>query len=253
MQKAFVYIAIMLGIGGFISPSFAWAASTGFTQEMVSIEDTTVLEGEITQLSIGFLNEEDSTLTGRVSFYDDDELLGSRDLSLDSKEAETFTIDWEASFGQHSFVAKAENLKLSGSSVTILGPTTTPREIVIGFKNSSVAQNLRDKGGFSAVVAGVVDELYNVVRPFAQRLDVWRRGQVPNLENTQRRIDRDKEEAEGKIKPILIMHGLILSLCIFILSHQIIFFTIVSVVIVLVVRKLFMLIRRIFRKRYDEE
>jgi len=235
-----------------VFPTVAFAASTGFVQDMVAIVDTSVTEGEITQLTIDFINQEEGELTGKIQFYNRNELLGSRDLKLASMETQTFSIDWEASFGQHSFVAKAENLKLSGTSVTILGHSSESREIVIGFKNSSVAESLRDKGGFSAIVAGVIDELYDFVRPFAQTLNTWRIGTINPLEDTQRRIDFDKNEAEGKIKPILVVHGLLLSLVLFVVSHQIVFFSIVSILLILVVKKLFSLIRRIFRRNYDD-
>lgn len=236
-----------------VVPTQVFAISTGFVQDMVTITDTSVTEGEITQLTVDFTNREEKKLTGKIRFYNRDELLGSRDFDLESMETETFTIDWEASFGQHGFIAKAENLKLEGATVSILGPATDSREIVIGFKNSSVAESLRERGGFSSIVAGVIDELYDFVRPLAQMLETWRVGNIIPLEDSQRRINFDKEQAEGKIKPILVLHGLFLTIAIFVMSHQIVLFSLVVSVFVLLLRRLFFFVRRLFRKKYGDE
>jgi hypothetical protein len=236
-----------------MSPSFVFSASTGFVQDTVSISDPTVLEGEQTQLQISFANHEDDNLQGKITFYNNDELLGSRDLDLASGETGNYSLDWEASFGEHSFIARAESLRLDGNSVTILGLSTTPREIVIGFNNSDVAQNLRAKGGASAIAAGVIDELYNFVRPLAQRMDAWRLGQIPSIEKTQQRIKNDKELAEGRIKPILTVHNLILSLALLIVSNQTVFFACAATIIVFVIVRIFKLLRRLMRRGYDEE
>jgi hypothetical protein len=121
MQKTVLYILSLCVLGGLMSPSFVFSASTGFVQDTVSISDPTVLEGEQTQLQISFANHEDDNLQGKITFYNNDELLGSRDLDLASGETGNYSLDWEASFGEHSFIARAESLRLDGNSVTILG------------------------------------------------------------------------------------------------------------------------------------
>ncbi len=234
--------------------SSALAGNTGFVDGQVTLTPSSITEGEEVEISVSFINQEEKTLTGKISFYDGNILLGSRELSLDSGQTGEFIITWTASLGEHSFVAKAENLKLSGSSVAILGPDTEPKEILIGFKNSSVAERLRDQGKFGAIVAGVFDEAQQFFIPIIQSIDEWRISKIEPLEITKQRIDAEKETIEeGKVKPILVVHSIVLFILIFIVSKKVVFFSAFCFVLLFILVRIFRLFKRIIRKDYSQE
>lgn len=232
----------------------ALAAVTGFTTPQVELSTTSVIEGEEVEISVSFTNQEDARLTGKISFYDGDILLGSRELTLDSGQSGEYIMTWKATLGEHSFVAKAESLKLAGSTVAVLGPSTEPKEIMIGFKNSGIAEKLREQGGFGTVVAGVLDEVQQFFVPIIQSLDTWRDSKIEPVSNIQDRVDAEKETIEeGKIKPILVVHSIILTIILFVITTKPVFFGLVVFLIFWIFVRIVRLFRRITRKDYSEK
>jgi hypothetical protein len=236
----------------FVCVGSVFAGTTGFTTETVQLP-ASVVEGEEIELMVSFINEEEKSLTGKINFYNKDELLGSRELTLIGGQTGEYILNWTAVLGDHSFVAKAEQLKLEGSSVSILGPETEPKELTIGFKNSGVAESLREKGGFGAIVAGIMDEVQQFFVPIINSLDTWRLSKIDPLEATKLRVDGDKEGAEGKVKPLLVVHSLILSLLILIVSNKAVFFVLVCVALVWLLVRLVKLFRRIVSRDYSDQ
>lgn len=232
----------------------ALAAVTGFVTPQVELSTSSVVEGEEIEISVSFANQEDARLTGKISFYDGEILLGSRELTLDSGQSGEYIMTWKAVLGEHSFVAKAENLKLSGSTVSILGPSTEPKEVMIGFKNSNVAEKLRAQGGFGAVVAGVLDEVQQFFVPIVQSIDRWRDSKIEPVSTIKDRVDGEKETMEeGKLKPILVVHSIILTIILFIITTKPIFFGLVVFFLVWIFVRIVRLFKRIVRKDYSEK
>lgn len=240
-------------LAGLLFGAPAFAATTGFIEETIQIEKININEGDEVELVVGFSNNESGTLTGKVNFYNKDELLGSRELTLEGGQTGEYILNWTAVLGDHSFVARAENLKLEGSSVTILGPATEPKEITIGFKNSDVAERLREQGGFGAIVAGVLDEVREFFVPIIESLDEWRISRIEPLETTKTRIDNEKETEEGKMRPLFVIHSLALAGLLFITTHKWVFFTLVVLLFVWGLVRIVRLFKRIIRKDYSDE
>lgn len=232
----------------------AFAGVSGFTSEFVELNPSSIVEGEQIEISVEFLNNEEKTLTGKINFYNKNELLGSRELNLAAGQSGEFIIEWEASLGSHEFTARAENLKLSGSSVSILGPSTEKKNITVGFKNSNIATQLREKGGFGTVLAGVWEASVNFFTPMIQTLDTWRISQIEPLETNQSRIQKDKENLkEEKVKPLLVLHSVAIFVALLVVKTKIVFFVFVVAIIVFVLIRIIKLLRRLFRKDYSEE
>lgn len=251
--KKFSIVSSIVFVLLFFGAHFVSANSTGFTTDMVEISSTSIVEGEEVELLVRFANYEDKTLSGKINFYDSDLLLGTRELNLEGGQSGEYIITWQASLGEHSFVAKAENLKLAGTNVTILGQSTQPKEIMIGFKNSGVAEKLRQQGGFGAIVAGVLDEVREFFVPIIQSLDSWRDSKINPLEDTKERISNQKEEATEKIRPILVVHGIIVAMLLFIVTKKVVFFALVIVLLIWILSRFVRLFRRIVRKDYADE
>ena len=245
----YVFVAAFL----FLGASFAYANTTGFTTETVEIQKSSIVEGDEVELLVRFANFEEKTLTGKISFYDADVLLGSRELNLEGGQSGEYIITWQATLGEHSFIAKAESLKLEGSNVAILGPSTTPKEFMIGFKSSSVAENLRQRGGFAAVVAGVMDETQEFFATIIKNLDVWRMSKIQPLQETQERIAGEKEETTEKMRAIIVVHGIIVAILIFIVTKKIVFFALVAILLFWLLSKIVQIFKRIIRKDYSQE
>lgn len=237
----------------FILPGVAGAASSGFSSENITLEPKHPSEGESVEVSVSFVNYESASLSGLLVFYNNEEKLGSREMSLEAGEEASYSITWSAALGTHSFTARAENLKLSGSNVRILTPSTEPLQISIGFKDSEVADRLREKGGAGVIAAGVWQEVENFVVPLYESVDLWRFERIAPLEATKIRIQGDKEQAEGKIKPILVMHSAILVVWLFIIKTKIVFWVISAFISIWLFVKIAKRIRRLFRKKYTEE
>lgn len=237
----------------FSDASLVYANTTGFTTETVEIQKNSIVEGDEVELLVRFANFEDKTLTGKISFYNADVLLGSRELNLEGGQSGEYVITWQAILGEHSFVAKAENLKLEGSNVAILGPSTIPKEFMIGFKSSNIAENLRQKGGFGAIVAGVIDETQEFFTTITNNLDIWRESKIQPLQETQERINQQKEDTTDKMKAIIVVHGIIVTMLLFIVTKKIVFFALVLVLLFWILSKLIQLFKRIIRKNYSQE
>lgn len=251
--KKLSIISGLILISLFSGAYFAFANTTGFTTDMVEISSTSIVEGEEVELLVRFANHEDKTLSGKINFYDGDLLLGSRELNLEGGQSGEYIITWKASLGEHSFVAKAENLKLAGTNVTILGQSTQAKEIMIGFKNSGVAEKLRNQGGFGAIVAGVMNEVREFFVPIVQSLDNWRDSKIAPLEETKERITNQKQEASEKIRPILVVHGIVVSILLFIVTKKAVFFSLVVILLIWILSRLVRLFRRIVQKDYRDE
>lgn len=243
----------MVFVSLFFGASLVFASTTGFTTDMVEISSTSIVEGEEVELLVRFANFEDKTLSGKISFYDTDLLLGSRELNLEGGQSGEYVITWKASLGEHSFIAKAESLKLAGTNVTILGQATQPKEVMIGFKNSGVAEKLRNQGGFGAIVAGVMNEVREFFVPIIESLDSWRDSKIVPLQETQERITNQKQEATEKIRPILVVHGIVVAILLFIVTKKAVFFSLVVILLIWILSRLVRLFRRIVRKDYGDE
>lgn len=247
IKITFLFLAL------FFVRNSVFAATTGFSTSEVQFSSSSIIQDKEIEISIGFINYEDKKLTGKINFYNKDILLGSRDLELDSKQSGEYSIVWKASLGEHSFIARAENLKISGSNVTILGPSTEPKDLLVGFKSSSVAEKLRERGGFSSVVAGIIDETKSFFTPIIQSLDEWRDSKINPLIVTKERVDSEKEAIEeGKIKPLLVVHSIVLFILIFIVTYKVVFFGLVILLLIWVLVRFVRLFKRIIRKDYSE-
>lgn len=252
-MNRFFFLVGVLSI--FLMPVwFVFAMSSGFADSQITLSNKRPQEGESVELSVVFNNYESEILRGDISFYDGSELLGSRVFEIEAGNSETISLSWTASLGDHSFVAKAEKLRLGNSNVKILTPATEPLAVSVGFKNSQISASLGESGSFMGIVSGLWIEAKNFVVPIVNSIDMWRFERVSPWETTKLRVQSDKDSAqEGKIRAILTMHILGLSILLGIFKSKIIFFVLFGIVSVWILIKIIKKIKGIFRKKYTED
>lgn len=248
-RVALFFVILFAGIGVPNIP--VSAAGSGFSDTVVQISDRRPMEGVEVTLSVGFINGESEKLSGSIALYNGDELLGSRPLNVAPGETEIVSLPWLVSLGEHSIVARAENLRIGNSNVRVLTSSTDPLLVSVGFKKSQVAASISESGSFQGIVAGVWMEAKNTVVPVLESINVWRFEQISPWENTRERLRSDKENSqEDRIQAILTMHILGISVLIFIFSHPAVFFALAGILAIIVLVTLIKKMRRLFRKKY---
>ena len=99
-------------------------ASTGFLGGPMWISPEVPQDGQFVNLSALFHNAEPNELSGTVSFYDGDVLLGSKTVKIDSGGVGTATVSLRIGAGDHSFSASIGDL-----NETLPDGTTQPFEL----------------------------------------------------------------------------------------------------------------------------
>jgi hypothetical protein len=90
------------------------------------------------------------------------------------------------------------------------------------------------------------------VTVLVEKIEVFRKAQKENFQKSLNKVDtrrREEKDAKPAIKAITFMHILILATVLFIFSLQFVFYIVCALVAFWILRKIFIFIIRIFRKR----
>jgi hypothetical protein len=91
---------------------FASAQATiGFVNDTVWYSKDPFVAGEKIQIITSIFNRDTRELSGTVSFYDENILLGKKDFVVPGKNVKDVSIDWTASAGTHSVFARIDSAK----------------------------------------------------------------------------------------------------------------------------------------------
>ncbi|MCE9585193.1 hypothetical protein K8Q94_01030 [Candidatus Nomurabacteria bacterium] len=111
-MKKFLFIIIFF-ISFFNSVYFAYAQNTnaGFIPANIWYSKDPFEEGDKIKIYTLIFNPDTKDMTGDVSFYDKETLLGKKTFYVSSKSVKDLSIDWIVNAGDHTIFARIENAK----------------------------------------------------------------------------------------------------------------------------------------------
>lgn len=107
---------------------FAQTSNTGFVPGNIWYSKDPFYEGDKIKIYTLVFNSEAKVLSGTVSFFDKNVLLGKKDFSIPANGVRDVSIDWSVTAGSHVIFGKIENAKYTASGkteVAYLERTTT--------------------------------------------------------------------------------------------------------------------------------
>ena len=174
-------------------------ASTGFVTAPLSLNPESPKEGDKAVLSAVFRNDEQSTLTGTIIFYDGAVLLAKKPITILSNEVGTASVTFTISAGSHDFSAtmsSADKLLTSGKLGVVSLPVSTvtmPSQFVPKIVNLSAAAggqtdlssaqpilNQIDKAE-TGVLSAVPGPIKDVISSGVKNIEAWRQAAGNNF------------------------------------------------------------------------
>lgn len=275
MRKIFFIFSLL--IFSFIgTPVFADSLDiSGFIPGQIWYSKDNLVEGDTVNIYTAVWNAGDSSLAVRVEFYDKKVVLGSRDVSLVSKELESVSIPWKITSGDHTISAKiiSSSLDVSGKKQNVIlenNETSTSKQFVsvktpqadnTSELTKNAVQDQVDKvsDSISSVVpSGVSDSVsttFGTVDDFRsesyEKVKIAKENSKKNLEeikikesNQNQNTTGDKTDMGGVEKPIEYVKLFLLSVLGFILGSRIVFYILVTLVVFYILRAIYRKIRR---------
>lgn len=260
MKKVFIKFLIIF-FGLFPLATLAETSSrTGFVDGTVWYSVDEMKEGDSIRIYAAVFNGEKSNLKGSVNFLDDRAILGTREIDIKPGETATISIPWTVEVGSHDILAKLEDTK-NESVVVVLTRHETKHSRFSVTKDVSIDNA---KSALTAQVGSLIS-LDNTGIDFT-KVDVWldqnfkqvetfRKKNFVSFEIKKSKVKRDNAENENAKTPVKIlstMHFLLLSLLVLVFSITILFYLVILILMYFVLRIIWRLLKRLFRKKYEE-
>ncbi|MEI7688736.1 MAG: hypothetical protein WCI91_00965 [Candidatus Nomurabacteria bacterium] len=115
MKKYFV-LFILFYIAFIPSAGATVITTTGFIPGQIWYSKDTIAEGDTVKIYTAIWNNSTSPLSAKVEFYDQNVILGTRDVVLPSQQLMDASVTWKVTAGDHSISAK-----IISPSVTVSG------------------------------------------------------------------------------------------------------------------------------------
>lgn len=238
--------------------SFAESSRTGFVDGTVWYSSDQIREGDSIRIYTAVFNGESSEIRASVDFIDNDVLLATRDIVVASGDTETVSISWKVEVGSHDIVAKIRDIVDKNGPVLVSRNETkhsrfsVTKDISIDTARSALSAqvgNIVDfKGGVDlGGIDGWFDENLNEIEAF-------RNDQLLFFQSKKVDIKEKAEKEEGgPVKFMTFLHLYFLAFVVFVFSISIIFYLVLLLVAFMVLKILWRVLKKMFRKKYDEE
>lgn len=204
MKKYFIFLILLC----LFPVSFIYAGSitaTGFIPGQIWYSKDTIVEGDTIKIYTAVWNSADSPLSAKVEFYDQNVILGTRDIIVAPQELKEASVSWKVTAGDHVMTAKiiSPSVTVSGKKQPVVlenSSTESSRKFVSVViktingdpaKSSDIIQNQLDKATSS--LGDILPE--SVSAPMSKNL-----GLVSGFrEDTLADISKMKEETKKTI------------------------------------------------------
>lgn len=211
MKKTFFTIFLTAGMF-FVATSVV--ASTGFVDSPIWFTPESPQDGTMVTIYAVFRNSEKNTITGSVLFYDNDLLLGKKQIAIEPNNVGLSNVTFKIGAGNHSFSAQMTSLTESngsGGNVPISISTATTK-LPDYFVSKSIPNpfSAQASSGNSASEKLLLDQVDNLqkkvldsvpsnvkesVATSTKSLDNWRESSAENFKE-------NKESAQNKLNEI---------------------------------------------------
>ncbi len=235
------------------------SSRTGFVDGSVWFSDESISLGETIKIHTAVFNGEDSRLTLKVDFIDTTTVLSTKEISLSPNETKTVSADWKASSGSHEIYAQISYSSVDGKQIILNRDKT---ETVTFSVTKEVPGNVVKKaliGKFSSVFEGEGS--------FTEKADSWfklnfkkseefREKTLEKIEKSKSLVEKKRKENKDEktfVKIITFVHFYSLVVLKYIFSVSIIFYITAVILLYMALRILWRILRRIFRKKHEED
>lgn len=106
MKKYFLFLFILSLVCPFFFARAEISNALGFLPDEVWYSEETLKEGKTVDVYAGLWNGTDYLVNTKIEFYDKSTLLGSREVSVESKRLKEVLVSWKVTAGEHSISAK---------------------------------------------------------------------------------------------------------------------------------------------------
>jgi len=120
MKKYLSLFILIYLFTGFIVNA-ADTTSTGFISGQIWYSKDTIVEGDTVNIFTAVWNNASSSLSAKVEFYDQNVILGTRDVVVAPQELKEVSVSWKVTAGDHVISAKiiSPSITVSGKKQTI--------------------------------------------------------------------------------------------------------------------------------------
>lgn len=260
MKKTFIkFLIIFFGLTP-LTILAETSSRTGFVDGTVWYSVDEMKEGDSIRIYAAVFNGEKSNLKGSVDFLDDKSILGTREIDIKAGETETISIPWTVEIGSHDIIAKLKDTK-NESGVLVLTRQETKHSRFSVTKDVSIDNA---KSALTAQVGNLIS-LDNTGIDFTEtdkwfdqnfkQIETFRKKNFVSFQIKKTKVKTDNAENENAKTPVKIlstMHFLLLCLIVFVFSITLVFYIVVLILIYFVLRIIWRLLKRLFRKKYEE-
>lgn len=231
---------------------------TGFVEGAIWFSEESLVLGESVKIYTPVFNGEDSRLTVKVDFVNNSEVFSSKEVLIYPNETKTVSSDWKVDPGSHNIFAKISEATLGEESITLENLNTESIKFsVTQASPGSVSKNpLFSK--FSGVLEGegsLMDKIDRWFKLNFTKSEEWRESSLGKLNESRDKLKveiQSQRETESKAKVFSVLHLWILHAIIFIFSVSVVFYLLAVVVSYILLRFIWRILRRLFRKKYEE-
>jgi len=207
-MKKYLIFFILIYLFSTLCVSAAETTSTGFIPGQIWYSKDTIIEGDTVNIYTAVWNNAASSLSAKVEFYDQNVILGTRDVVVGPQQLKEVSVSWKVTAGDHVISAKiiSPSITVSGKKQTITVNNTlteTSRKfipVVIKTINgdpatsTDIIKNQIDKA--TSGIEGILPE--SVSTPLTKNLDV-----VSSFrEDTYTSISKMKDETKQVIESL---------------------------------------------------
>jgi len=183
---------------------FAYAEvpiTTGFIPGQIWYSKEPLVEGDTVKVYTAIWNEDSDPLSAKVTFYDKNVILGTRDIVVPSSEVKDVSVSWQVTSGDHVISAKIVSSSLKSEKVTLTRSSTAEdrKTVSVTLKtsdgstatNSDIINSQIDN--VSSMVTGVLPS--SVSTPISKGVDT-----LDTFRNTtSAKIDSAKKDTQKQI------------------------------------------------------
>lgn len=266
LLKSIFVIALFLSMANFVFAEMV--KNAGFTSNTILVSNSAPNAGDIVRMSMPIYNESGGTLYGNVRIYQDGQKLSEKSIVLKVGEFGGFSFEWKAVAGVHDF-----DLKLEDTSIQL--PKQNKTIVVLDNRLSEIT--IRTQGSSPAITTdGELFKEYNIgseaqASPTDTGIDSYRQDFLYEAEvkinsikqdinesvkqNTEyeKRLNNLKDSlprADGSLlTPLQYVYAWFLSAVAYILANVYLFYGVVALLVLLILR---FFIRK-FRRRHHAQ
>lgn len=174
-----VLFVLFLSSFTFAPNLYAESSNVGFVPSNIWYSKDPFSDGEKIKIYTLLFNQDTRELSGKISFFDRDTLLGSKNFTLKSQEAEVVALEWIVTAGTHTIYARIDDAKFLISNGK--------------YEEVTIAQNESEKSQ-KIVIKKIAPDLKKIESDIKEKVEE----SVGPIENIQDKIIENTPESISK-------------------------------------------------------